>query len=545
MCPSCPRRSEGAARVKRLACLCLVFLLLAGCGPEKTEPAPSPSATVPPTPAATPSPAPEPTVSVRTDWSGLTPYEPVTPIYTRRCEGWTDHLIPAADYGELLSFAGLRYPTRTLPLGSQDGQWVLYGDYKSRYGLVTKRGEVVVDPVYDGVFVPSFEEGSGEPIWDGDYPHLLILCADDGTGARYAAAGLDGRWCTPMEYEAYRPLDARHLLLRNGEGCVMISPEGREYFRAQGGADAWFRNFSWLGELALADGYLYDPDTGERLPAGPFYDVGEFSEGLAPARLTPDGLWGYIDRTGSWAVPPAFPPDSKYDWLCPNGFQRGLAWLTDADGRTVLIDRGGTAVVTVEEGELRAFEGGGTRWYVNYLPMEGTETVRVIAAYDAQGAPLAQPAAGEALYTTYGGLIRPTEDGTDFYRAGSVYHLGLTCTAVIETAGNYAHLYDAATDCRALVTLDGEVIGGYDQGISYISFLSPEGGDYGDGTGEPVIRVDFKDGSSVLAYREQPYSYPQAELTYVEEDWGCGYRRSDGSWAFRWPYLNLDEEELE
>lgn len=325
----------------------------------------------------------------------------------------------------------------------------------------------------------------------------------------------------------------------------MISPEGREYFRAQGGADAWFRNFSWLGELALADGYLYDPDTGERLPAGPFYDVGEFSEGLAPARLTPDGLWGYIDRTGSWAVPPTFPPDSKYDWLCPNGFQRGLAWLTDADGRTVLIDRGGTAVVTVEEGKLEAFEGGGTRWYVNYLPMEGTGTVQVIAAYDAQGAPLAQPAAGEVLYTTGEGLIRPTEDGTDFYRAGSVYHLGLTCTAVTETAGNYAHLYDAATDCRALATLDGEVIGGYDQGISYISFLSPEGGDYGDGTGEPVIRVDFKDGSSVLAYREQPYSYPQAELTYVEEDWGCGYRRSDGSWAFRWPYLNLDEEELE
>lgn len=153
-----------------------------------------------------------------------------------------------------------------------------------------------------------------------------------------------------MEYDEYRPLDARHLLLLNDTGCVMLSPEGVEYFLAQGGQDAWFRNFAWLGGLALAGGYLYDGDTGERLPAGPFYAVGEFSEGLAPARLTEDGLWGYLDRTGSWAVPPAFPHDSEYNWWYPSGFQSGLAQVVNADGKAVLIDRGGTPVVTVEEG---------------------------------------------------------------------------------------------------------------------------------------------------------------------------------------------------
>lgn len=169
----------------------------------------------------------------------------------------------------------------------------------------------------------------------------------------------------------------------------------------------------------------------------------------------------------------------------------------------------------------------------------------MIRAYDAQGAPLAQPAAGDVLRTTYEGLIRSTQGGTDFYRAGSVYHLGLTCTAVIGTAGNYAHLYDEATGCRALVTLDGGVVADYGQGVDHISFLPPEGGYYEDGGGEPVVRINYKDSTRAMLYRGEPFAFPAEELAYVEEDWGCGYRRADGTWVFRWPYPSLDEEELE
>ena len=46
-------------------------------------------------------------------------------------------------------------------------------------------------------------------------------------------------------------------------------------------------------------------------------------------------------------------------------------------------------------------------------------------------------------------------------------------------------------------------------------------------------------------YRDETYELEPSEegLTYVLEDWGCGYRNADGVWVFCWPWLLLGDVE--
>jgi hypothetical protein len=66
-----------------------------------------------------------------------------------------------------------------------------------------------------------------------------------------------------------------------------------------------------------------------------FDSVGDFSEGLAPARL-PGERWGYINKTGNWTIPP------NYDWANP--FSEGLA-VVKVNGKDGYIDKTGAFVV--------------------------------------------------------------------------------------------------------------------------------------------------------------------------------------------------------
>lgn len=89
----------------------------------------------------------------------------------------------------------------------------------------------------------------------------------------------------------------------------------------------------------------------------------DFSEGLAPARSDQDNRWGFIDRTGRFAIPP------QYFWVDP--FSDGLARVSVVGevGSTGYIDSGGQFVISpklsyagdFQEGRAAAIIGGPCR----------------------------------------------------------------------------------------------------------------------------------------------------------------------------------------
>lgn len=168
--------------MKKTVFLLLVALLLlcGGCTPKTVEtPPPTPSNIIPDDPA------------VKTDWSQLTPYERLEPIYTRRYAEFTDTLIPADDYGPLIPFLGDK-------LGGLNGEGC-------RYGLVTLQGEIVVDPVFSLVWQGG-HVGNG---WDQPVTPYFLVSKEQSTSAidewseatRWALMAGDGSWITDFKYD--------------------------------------------------------------------------------------------------------------------------------------------------------------------------------------------------------------------------------------------------------------------------------------------------------------------------------------------------------
>ena len=149
---------------KRGVALVLALLLLAGCAPEAEMPPP------PSTSAET-----EPCV-VYTDWSKLTPYVPEDreSLYTRRYESFTDRLIPAGDYGQLLPYRGARLDRRNAD------EWGFSGG-QELWGLCNAEGELITDPVFHSVYQAGW--------WDydtdgrGTLPLLILGAVREENGA--------------------------------------------------------------------------------------------------------------------------------------------------------------------------------------------------------------------------------------------------------------------------------------------------------------------------------------------------------------------------
>lgn len=196
---------------KRGMALVLALLLLAGCAPEAEMPPP------PSTSAET-----EPCV-VYTDWSKLTPYVPEDreSLYTRRYESFTDRLIPAGDYGQLLPYRGARLDRRNAD------EWGFSGG-QELWGLCNAEGELITDPVFHSVYQAGW--------WDydtdgrGTLPLLILGAVREENGEwvnRYALADDQGRWVTEFRYQYCSAVGPHGIVALEDTGeCVLISPEG-------------------------------------------------------------------------------------------------------------------------------------------------------------------------------------------------------------------------------------------------------------------------------------------------------------------------------
>ena len=90
-------------------------------------------------------------------------------------------------------------------------------------------------------------------------------------------------------------------------------------------------------------GWRYVDKTGRSAFPAEFQHAGEFNEGLAPVQV--DGYWGFINRSGEVMIRPQFRPTPYFDfdqYLSESqGFHQGLAAVANADGMIGYIDTSG------------------------------------------------------------------------------------------------------------------------------------------------------------------------------------------------------------
>lgn len=199
---------------KRLIYLALPALLLAGCAPAASFDVSSNAEEV----SSVPEPALDsPTFDVQADWSRLEG-ERTAPQPDVDGGRWypefIDRLIPSEDYGPLVPYQGsLVYPVQRWEdeTGETREYWIDWADVF--YGLMTREGKIVVDPVYQDAFSYSYR-------WQGDdlaLPVLILSRSDpawtETGGARYAVAAEDGSWITEFEFLNYTNRDDQLLLI--------------------------------------------------------------------------------------------------------------------------------------------------------------------------------------------------------------------------------------------------------------------------------------------------------------------------------------------
>ena len=219
---------------KRLIYLALSALLLEGCAPAASPDVSSNTGEV----SSAPEPAPDsPTFAVRADWSRLE-RERTAPQPDVDGGRWypefTDNLIPGEDYGLLVPYWGsLVYPVQRWEddTGEIREYWLDWSD--PFYGLMTREGKIVVDPVYQNAFSYSY-------YWHGEELSLpvLILCRSDPAweetgGARYAVTAEDGSWTTDFEFLGYTS---------RGDQLLLLGPQGMTRMDSATGAQ---RNWTW------------------------------------------------------------------------------------------------------------------------------------------------------------------------------------------------------------------------------------------------------------------------------------------------------------
>ena len=164
--------------------------------------------------------------SVQADWSKLP--EKAAPVQADQDGGrwypeYTDHLIPGENYGPLVPYVGAcmyRFDQWTNDAGEEEN-W--YDSWPTPlYGLMTREGKIVVDPVYTGVYALS------ETVHRTAHPlPALILCranpqwGEPREGERYPVAAEDGSWITDFDFWQYT-VRGDQVFLTGNQGCTLL-----------------------------------------------------------------------------------------------------------------------------------------------------------------------------------------------------------------------------------------------------------------------------------------------------------------------------------
>lgn len=335
------------------------------------------------------------------DWE-LQESEPVEELYTRLSPEPMEELIPSDRYGQLLPYAGV------MALN----EW---GEQIYKYGLVTREGMLVTDPVYEGAYRLSWYDYETEQVRMTPF-YCLEKTVGEGDQAQLfcALAAPDGSWVTDFNWQTMCAVDEDHTWAvdRNGDG-VMLDGKGNTLWRLSMTGEDWDGwSVSWYGDRGIitADPWaIVDPEgqvtylDGERAPRDPTV----FFDGLSPAHPEGDYFsWGYINTAGEWVIEPQY--------ASVEDFHNGLAIVTGQGGGNAIVDTEGNVRLSVD-GYLTRMSSARGDWYLNYgrvVDEDGWGYYFVGGVYDEKLAPLAWDQIGQTLnWGSERFLARRTEEG--------------------------------------------------------------------------------------------------------------------------------------
>ena len=184
-------------------------------------------------------------VEVEEHWSVLGDTQRLPAVGTRWQEGPMEELVPGADYGELVPYAGAGY---YLVYQDGEGGTIQSPSLSSLYGLMTVDGCVVLDPVCTNIVQLFYTDSQGAgvdlPVWK----LTQSAPAEHAPDNQVALSAGDGSWSTGFQYwaAAGSPL-----------GIFAAGPEGLSLLDSASGVQTSFWSWESLGidQLEIASSF--------------------------------------------------------------------------------------------------------------------------------------------------------------------------------------------------------------------------------------------------------------------------------------------------
>ncbi|SHI20605.1 WG containing repeat-containing protein [Sporobacter termitidis DSM 10068] len=465
---------------------------------------------------------------VKTDYSGLTPYKPPEEKYTRLSDGPLPGLQPSGNYGQLLPYLG-----ETM---YRDG-----GAYRAinMYGLVTENAEIVTDPVYTNVYTGQYFDigkyaGAFAPAYDLEKVADDIDRENPWNSERHAACALDGSWVTPFDYIRIYFTDKVFMGMRDAEtndfdildysgkllyntkslGCYKYLSSKTSYMFSDGYGEG-------LIGLPLSDGrtVYIDALTGKETYTD-YADGGAFIGGRA--RVTQDGLIGFIDRSFQLVIKPQY----TYAAAFVNG--RNIVQLQD-DSYAVIDDAG--KILFQNKNMITQYDA------KTYGVYDSSSNSRY---YGDDFKELA--ADGHTLTPLYDGWFYYTTDIGAVLLNGSEKHLLGGVKNINFVSGGLVGCYDSGKDVwsEGIMTLEGKEVVPLTQNVSPTIVTSKKTGDvyiiltsYAPDGSNQTYAVMTKDGQTIFFGKGAAYCSEQCDLLEVRDEQSFGYMDLNGNCLFK------------
>jgi hypothetical protein len=516
--------------------IAVILIIIAACSnnvkgtatPSEGSPAPS---------SVQPSPSPSVTYTVKTDYSQLTPYEPMEEIYTRLSDDYMPELVPSDDYGMLVPYVGevlyVYYVSEDYDIES----------YAAGYceGLVTTDGMIVTDAVFVSINRPSYYDASTDSYIDSSLYILEKPVELETAGEIYAekscaVCALDGSWITPFDYIKIIRCDQVMLLFTDYEtknfdvmdysGKILYNSKELDCFAQlqgypfyyPGGGDPSPKD-SGGGYIALWDSNAsmcaFMNEMSRELTITEFSYAQGFSEGLAAVEK--DGLWGYIDTGFSQVIAPAYKE--------ADSFSNGTAVVLLPSGENAVIDTWGNILLSTQKDINRNF---------GYFTV-GNYGTNHYAIYDSSLRALFGSDEVDTWNDFYGGYSYVKDKRTTILYDNNVITLpGESDFHWVKD--NYILYGDQAGSKFSLMTLQGVPVAQFSKDYSNWSIHS-----IGDGydnfvfyiSNEASYSINDKNGENIASGNGHVYMAEDTALLKIYGDDYFAYMDTSGKYIFR------------